>query len=124
MPTVSQTLRRWFLIHFVLDFLFGLPLLFFPAFTLSLFGFLTENLMLARLVGAALIGIGGTSLLMHRAGIEIYKAMLDLKIFWSISAIIAIILSIMTGAPPSAWLFLAIFGLFSVVWTRYRFLVK
>jgi hypothetical protein len=117
---VPKSLRRWFLAHFLIDWAFGLPLLFAPAWTLSLLGFIEENSLAARLVGAALLGIGGASFLVRDAGAEVYLAMLGLKIVWSLSAILAILLSIREGAPAGAWWILGIFTVFSAVWIRFR----
>jgi len=118
---VPQSLRVWFWAHFIVDMLFGIPLLFVPAATLSLFGLPAANLLFARLVGAALLGIGGASLSMRQAGSETYRAILELKVIWSLSAIFAISLSLFQGAPKIVWGFLAIFILFSTVWIYYRF---
>jgi len=100
---IPTSLRRWFVIHFVADMLFGLPLLFAPAWTLQLMGFAVGNLYTARLVGAALIGIGGTSLLVKNKGIQTYQAMLTLKILWSLSAIVGLFLSLLEQ-PVFFWL--------------------
>jgi hypothetical protein len=57
---------------------------------------------------------------MRNANWGTYRAMLNLKIIWSLSAIVGIGLSILDGAPPMAWGFLAIFGSFSAIWIWYR----
>ncbi len=54
---VSKNLRTWFVIHFVADYLFALPLLIAPTWLLNLFGWQSIDPFTARLVGAALIGI-------------------------------------------------------------------
>lgn len=114
---IQKSLRAWFVIHFVADMIFGLPLLFMPAQTLALFGFETAETLTARLVGAALIGIGGNSLFMRKKGKEEFKTMLTLKIIWSSAAIIAIVLSIIEKMLPALWAFLSIFIIFNGVWT-------
>ena len=58
---VPSSLRVWFVIHFVLDFIFAAPLLVAPKFMLTLFGWSTIDPLASRLVGAALMGIGGES---------------------------------------------------------------
>lgn len=119
---VPQSLRAWFLAHFIADMLFGIPLLFLPVATLSLFGLPMTDALFVRLVGAALLGIGGASLSMRRAGSETYRAMLDLKVIWSLSAIFAISHSLIGGAPKIVWGLLFIFVTFSASWIYYRFL--
>ena len=73
----------------------------------------------SRLVGAALLGIGVESLLGQNASREVFKAMLNLKVVWASGAVLGITLGIIVGAPASAWLFLAIFALFLIVWSYY-----
>ena len=119
--SVPPSLRTWFLGHFLVDLLFGIPLLAIPATALTLFGFPATNLVLARLIGAALLGIGGASLSMHGSGKETYRALLDLKILWSLSAIAAFGVSLLEGAPQGLWGFLLLFVLFSTTWIYYRF---
>jgi hypothetical protein len=122
---VPQSLRFWFVIHFVVDFIFAVPLLIAPVWLLTLFGFEAPDPFTARLVGAALLGIGGESLLGWNATIEAFRAMLNLKIIWSLSAIAGIILTlIFTGGPLIAYLILLIFAAFSGLWLYYRFLLR
>jgi len=87
---------------------------------LNLLGFALVEPITARLVGAALLGIGGSSLITQCAGKESFKSLLTLKIIWSLGAIIGLLLSIYEKvAPPSTWLFLGLFGLFLGVWVYY-----
>lgn len=113
-------LRSWFVIHFVVDMLFGLPLLFFPQSLMQLFGWSAVDPLMPRLVGAALLAIGGESLLGRSAGDEAMRALLNLKIIWATGALLAIVLALFNGAPPAAWLFLVLFALFLAVWVSYR----
>ncbi len=117
---IPYSLRIWFIIHSIIDILFGLPLLFYPTLTLALFGFSSEETLMARLVGAALLGIGGVSWISKDKGKESYTSLLTLKIIWSLSAIFAIILSIAKGAPKTSWFFLFLFLGFSIVWVYYQ----
>jgi len=117
---VPSGLRIWFVIHFVADVLFAIPLLFFPQALLNLFGWNSYDPVMARLVGAALMGIGVESLLGRNASADTFRAMLNLKVIWATSALIAIGLGIAEGAAPSAWLFLGIFTVFWAVWVYYR----
>jgi len=117
---VPKSLRTWFVIHFIADYVFGLPLLLAPVWILTLLGWTTVDPATARLVGAALLGIGGESLLMRNASLETFKAMLNLKVIWSLSAIFGIVASIIEGAPPMSWGFLGIFVTFSAIWITYR----
>jgi len=117
--SVPARLRTWFVVHFVMDLLFAIPLLLVPVFTLETFGWSTVDPLASRLVGAALVGIGVESFLGRNASVESFHTMLRLKILWSLSACFGIALTIAQGAPVMAWGFLAIFAGFSVVWIYY-----
>ena len=120
---VPKSLRIWFVIHFVLDFVIAVPLLVAPEFVLSLLGWTTIDPFATRLVAAALMGIGIESLLGRNADADTYRAMLNLKIIWAGTAILGMGITLVTGGPPVGWLALAIFGVFILVWIRYRLLL-
>lgn len=122
--TVPNGLRIWFVIHFTADVLFGVPLLFFPQVFLNIFGWTSYDPIMTRLVGAALMGIGIESLLGRKASADTFRAMLNLKVIWASSALIAIGMGITEGAAPMAWLFLAIFFVFWCVWVYYRIVLR
>lgn len=119
LTAVPHSLRRWFVIHFAADMLFAIPLLLTPEAIMPLLGWTVVDPITSRLVGAALLGIGIESLLGRNASREVFKAMLNLKVIWASGAVLGIGLGIYTGAPPAAWLFLAIFTLFLIIWSYY-----
>ena len=119
MNTVPQPLRTWFIIHFVVDIIIALPLLFFTDWFLLTLNFGVQEPLSARLVGAALISIGTTSLIVHKKGVESYLTMLILKLIWSGFAILAIVLSIIAGSPQITWVLLLIFVVFFSVWAYF-----
>ena len=122
---VPRSLRIWFMIHFVIDFAFAIPLLLAPVWFLTLFSFDHPDPFTARLVGAALLGIGGESLLGWEGSPEAFRAMLNLKIIWSLAAIGGIILTlIFSGGPVMAYIILLLFACFSGLWIYYRFLLR
>lgn len=79
------------------------------------FGWTVFDPIMPRLVGAALLGIGGESLFSRNASAEVFKVMLRLKIIWAIGAIVAIGFGIAVGGPSLAWIFLGIFVIFLIV---------
>ena len=122
---VSKSLRNWFVIHFVLDFIFAVPLLLFPVAFLELFGWKTIDPLTARLVGAALMGIGVESYFGRNASVDAYKGMLNLKIIWSASATFGLILTMLTTAAPLVgWVLVAIFAPFCALWSYYRIQIE
>jgi hypothetical protein len=118
--SIPQGLRTWFVIHFAVDMLFGIPLLFFPHRALGIVGWNHIDPVTSRLVGAALLGIGGESLLGRNVGLETFQAMLNLKIIWAAGAVLGIALGIRDGATTITWGILGIFALFLGIWTHYR----
>lgn len=120
---VPQALRTWFLIHFIVDLLFAIPLMFAPERMLSLVGWQTIDPFTARLAAAALFGIGIESYLARNAKVESFRSMLNLKIIWSLSAVFGISLSVIEGAqgrPWFAWVILVIFVAFNFLWVYWR----
>ena len=117
---IPSGLKTWFLIHFVTDMLFAIPLLLVPELILPLFGWESLDPVMPRLVGAALLGIGGESLFSRNAPLAAYKALLRLKIIWASGAILALGLGILKGGPPATWGFLVIFVGFLGVWVYFR----
>jgi hypothetical protein len=117
---VPSSLRSWFVVHFIADIAFAIPLLIAPAAFLSLFGWTHVDPVATRLVGAALVGIGGESLLGRNADLPTFRTMLRLKVLWSGTANVGLLLSILEGgAPWGTWLFLGIFLPFSALWIAY-----
>src|SRR5262245_39541556 len=72
---VPESLRRWFVVHFVVDLVVAVPLLVAPRFFLGKLGWACVDPASARLVGAALVAIGGQSWIGRGAGVEVYKAL-------------------------------------------------
>jgi hypothetical protein len=116
---IPPSLRAWFVAHFIVDVAAAVPLILLPARALGLLGWTCVDPVATRLCGAALLGIGVASLRTHRYGFAAYRAMLGLKITWSLAAIFAMLAGIAQGAPPAAWAFLSIFIAFSGVWMSY-----
>lgn len=104
-------LRFWFIVHFVADYLAAVPLMLFPEQMLALLQWDAFDPVAVRIVAAAFLAIGGTSLLLRNASLEVYRAMLLLKIIWSSSALVGILLA--TGGKMS-WGEALVFGIFIV----------
>lgn len=119
MKKFPASLRTWFIIHFIVDYLVAIPLFIAPTWFLQFFGFTIVEPVIARLVAAALFGIGGISLLSHNGSIETYKALLKLKIIWSVSAIVGLVVSLWQGASALLWPVVLIFALFCGIWVYY-----
>ncbi len=109
---VPAALRNWFVVHFVADLAFAVPLFVAPRAMLTLLGWTEVDPLATRMVAAALFGIGIQSLLGRRDGREAFRGMLNLKIIWSSTATVGIVWSIVQGASVLAWGLAVIFAAF------------
>jgi hypothetical protein len=124
---VPRALKTWFVIHFLTDMLFAIPLMLAPGWILGQFGWSSIDPYTARLVSAALFGIGIESFLARDASLEIYRIMLNLKVIWSLAAVTGISLSLIQNAqarPWFAWVIFTIFLGFNFVWVYWRTRLK
>ncbi len=120
---VPKALRNWFVLHFLVDLLFAIPLMVAPAGLLHLFGWQTVDVITARVVAAALFAIGIESYLGRNAGRQAFKGMLNLKIIWSLAVVLGVSASLLGGAqgnPPFAWGLVAVFAAFNLLWLYWR----
>jgi hypothetical protein len=123
-PNVPSGLRTWFVVHFWADILVALPLFFMPEQIFEVLGWESVDPYCARIVAAALFGIGIESLLGRHADAATFLAMLNLKVIWSGVTSLGIIWSIAEnsqGRPWGAWVVLAVFVIFHAVWLYWRF---
>jgi hypothetical protein len=123
-PPVPPALKRWFLVHFAADWLFALPLFFAPRAFLGALGWREVDAVSARIVAAALVGIGTQSLLGRDDSVGSYRTMLNLKILWSATAAAGILWSCLEGASPLAWGFFGIFLAFNGLWSYWRWRLR
>lgn len=122
-PPIPQALKTWFVIHFLVDMLFAIPLMLAPNWLLGLVGWQSIDPYTARLAAAALFGIGIESFLSRSAGVDAYRGMLTLKIIPSLAAVVGISLSLIQGAqdrPWFAWVILVFFSGFNFIWVFWR----
>lgn len=115
-----KNIKNWFILHFVVDYLFAIPLFIAPEWTLSTFGWGPVDPVTTRLVAAAPFGIGGISLVHRNANQTTMRAMLDLKLIWSATAVIGLLVSITNGVSQFHWFVTALFTLFFFVWLKFR----
>tara|TARA_Y100000310_G_scaffold319858_1_gene375638 strand:- start:2632 stop:3009 length:378 start_codon:yes stop_codon:yes gene_type:complete len=118
---VPNSLRIWFKIHFILDYVIGIPLLLIPIVILEDFGWQTIDPFATRLVGAILIGIGSISLLENRSGIETYNTLLNLKLIMTFTAIIAVLLSLMEHGFFMGYVIGIVLVLYFFLWSYYKY---
>ncbi len=115
-----KALRTWFVVHFVADVAFAVPLFFAPRAFLGFLGWSSVDPLATRLVAAALFGIGIQSLLGRNEGVDAFRATLNLKIIWSAFATVGLLWSQLEGGPLIGWALVLVFGGFNAVWSYFR----
>ena len=124
---IPSSLKRWFIVHFIADTLFAVPLFIAPVFLLNLLNWQSIDPLMARMVAAALFGIGTESLLCIKLGKDAFIAMLNLKIIWSFAAITGFIIGLSQGLFGNTLVgigLLIIFGAFNILWIYWRLYFK
>ena len=116
---VPSSLRRWFVVHCVVDLIAAIPLMLAPRQVLSWLAWTAIDPMAARIVAAALFGIGIESYLGRNGGAESFRGMLRLKVIWSATALLGAVWSQLEGGPVAGWAVVVIFLGFHSVWLRY-----
>jgi hypothetical protein len=123
MKVVPKTLKVLFVVHFFADISFAVPLLVAPEYFLRVLGWTTVDPFAARLVAAALFGIGAESLLSRNAPSSSYRSMLSLKIIWSSMAIVGMLVTVIQYPGfrnmVSAAL-IAVFAVFNLIWSYWK----
>lgn len=116
---VPKALRTWFLIHFLVDYAFAIPLFLSPQKYMDFMHWPIIDPVTGRLVASALFAIGGISLLARNASTEVYKALLKMKVIWSAGGIISLIIDSFNILLWSEVLLGSIFFVFLAVWVYY-----
>ena len=120
---VPVALRRWFVLHFVIDVIFAVPIFFAPREVLGFFGWVAVDPLATRLAAAALFGIGLESFMGRNAGREAFKGMLQLKIVWSGFATLGLAWSVIEGGLKYSWIgwmLVGVFAAFHSLWWYWR----
>jgi hypothetical protein len=124
---LKNQLKLWFTIHFAIDVVFAAFLFLIPTGFLVFLGWKTIDPISARLVAAALFGIGIESLLGRKSSMDSFKNMLTLKVIWSFFAVTGIALSLILNAqerPAAAFGLLAVFVAFHILWVYFLLKVR
>ena len=124
---VPASLRAWFVIHFVIDMVFAVPLFVAPSWTLGFLGWGRVDPIMSRLAAAALFGIGIESFLGRNAKRAAYMGMLNLKIIWSVAAVAGLVVALATEVqdrPYGLWIAAALFAAFNFLWVYWRLALR
>jgi hypothetical protein len=120
---ITDQLRIMFVIHFLIDVSMALPLFIAPVWFLEALGWNFVDPYTTRLTAAALFGIGIESYFARNSTMKEFDGLLNLKVIWSLTAVIGIAWSLIEkaqGNPLFAYLVLILFGVFHVIWVYYK----
>lgn len=118
-----NTLRKFFVLHFVIDVVSAIPLFLCPTLLLTTLGWQVVDPVAARMVAAALFGIGIESYIGRNSSRDSLIGILNLKIIWSFSAIIGIGTSMMQNIqqnPLALKIIFITFIAFNLLWVYWR----
>lgn len=124
---IPKALKGWFIVHFIADTIFAIPLFIAPVLLLNYLNWKSIDPLMARMVAAALFGIGIESLLCIKLGKDAFIAMLNLKIIWSFAAISGFTIGLGKGLFGYTFVGIAlliIFGAFNILWIYWRLYFK
>jgi hypothetical protein len=115
---MSKSLRYTFIVHAIVAFVLGAPLLLAPGRTLGLFGWAPVDPLISRILGAALLGLAWSSFRGWRAAERKQVAVLiELEaIFCVLSCIGMVRQTFGYYYPYYVWALLVILAAFAVAW--------
>jgi hypothetical protein len=116
---VPPSLRMWFVVDAIVDFLAAAPLLAAPELVLRRLGWTCVDPISARLVGAAMLANAAATFAGRAAGVETYRALLRAKLVWCVAGAASMFVAVGSGAPSAAWVFLSMFVAFAGVWLHH-----
>ncbi len=116
---VPPSLRRWFVVDALVDFLTAVPLLVSPELALRPLGWTAIDPIATRLVGAAMLANAAATFASRAAGAETYRALLRMKLVWCFAGAISMFVAVGQGAPSAAWAFLSTFVAFAGIWLHH-----
>jgi len=97
---MATGLKTTFLVHFIVALIFGLTLLLLPQ-AWTLVGFPVREVVLYRLVGAAMVGIAASSWLSYKATAwEKVKIVVQMEIVWTVLGALVMLWGLLFAAVP------------------------
>jgi hypothetical protein len=120
---MSKALKYTFLIHAIIAFLLGAPLLLGPGHFLVLLGWLHIDTMLSRVLGAALLGLAWSSWRGWQATENAQvKTLLELEAIFTALGALGLLREMITSPFPLIyWLLCALLAVFAIGWILFRF---
>ena len=116
---VPQSLRKWLMFHFYVDYAFAIPFFFFPEYLASTLNYEPLDPLAARMAAAALFGIGYSSFLASKFDMKAMRTKLRWAVVWAGSATVGLLWAATTVEHIWGWVFAGIFLFFFLLWGKY-----
>ncbi len=121
---MSRALRYAFMVHAVVTFVFGAPLLLAPGRFLALFGWAPVDPILSRVLGACLLALAWSSFRGWQATETAQVGTLvEMEAVFTILGAAGVLRHLLTGAyyPWPVWFLFVLLAIFAVAWVYFRF---
>ena len=120
---MSKALKSTFLIHAIVAFLVGAPLLVAPGRFLGLFSWAPVDPLLDRVLGAALLGLAWSSYRGWKATDKAQVAvLLEMDAIFCVLSSLGLLRHLLIAYyPPIVWLLFAVLLVFAVTWLIFLF---
>ena len=112
-------LRKWLVFHFYFDYAVAIPIFFGAEQIAVYFPEYPLDTVALRIVGAALFGIGFSSLQASSLDYDSIVKKLRWAVIWSGTAWTGVLISLVNGGHPLNWPVFIMFVLFNFLWTYY-----
>ena len=115
---MSRSLRITFLVHAIVAFLMGVPLLAAPGRWLSLFGWAPIDPLMSRMLGAAMMALAWSSVRGYLAEEwDQVEIVVELEAAFTVLVSLGLLRHLLVGSWPwYAWTVFGIFALFAISW--------
>jgi len=121
---VPNSLRKWMVIHFYVDYAFAIPFFFFPIQLAEILSYAPMDPLSARIAAAALFGIGYSSLIAAKFDLEKMRYKLRWAVVWAGTATVGLFWSATQVNHNWGWVFAFIFLGFFILWSFYAIKLK
>jgi hypothetical protein len=118
---IASGLKTTFLVHLVVGGVFGLAYLLIPEQFMSLFNWPIKDVFIARMMGAAVIGIASTSWFAYKqTGWENIKIVVQMEIVYTVLGTLVTLWGLLfAGIPVAGWLNAVILACFAAAFTYF-----
>jgi hypothetical protein len=123
---MSKALKYTFVVHAIVSFLFGVPLLLAPGSFLGLFGWAPIDPLISRLLGAAVLALAWGSVRGSQA-MEVLqvKTLVEMEMVYTILGCVGLLRHLLIAYYPwYVWTIFVVLALFAIAWIVFFFKIR